>query len=156
MKHIAIYILFAVTAPLVLLNRYTSLYISNYWANFAVLFIASATFVIIVGHFFNKFRSIQSQLIVVAVVGIICYSKGFLTWSGDWKTQTILFEDRENPRKTIDFQMRGDRFAFGYKKRVVEVYRLAPYVQWTTGTDTLQLDHARWAKKNTYTNELDF
>lgn len=154
MKHIIIYILFVVSATLLLVNRYTDLYINNYAAHFVVLFIAAASFVVIIGHFFGKLKSDKSIVITFLIVGIVCFTKGFLTWGGDWKTQTIIYQDKENSNKSIDFEMRGDRFAFGYKKRVVQVYRLAPFMLWVTDVDTARIDPAKWNKVNLKVNEL--
>ena len=154
MKHLPIYILFVIGLTLLLMNRYTDLYISNYVAHFFVLFAASASFVVIIGHLFGKLRSSKSIAITFLLVGVMCFTKGFLTWGGDWKTQIIIYQDNQNTKRSIDFEMRGDRFAFGYKKRVVQVYRIVPFLNWVTDVDTLQMDHSKWNKVNLKVNEL--
>ncbi len=146
MKHIAIYILFALSAALILLNRFTDLYLSDYRLHYLMLFIASATFVIIVGHIFNKLKTVKSILTVFVVMGVLCFLKGFFTWGGDWKTETVVYRNLKNDNKTIDIQLRGDRFAFGYKKRIVEIYKLAPGILWTSDVDTLTLDPLEWKR----------
>ena len=155
MIHLRLYVLFAITALLVILNRYTPLYISDYRIHFLVLFLAAATFVIIMGHRFDKLRTTKSIAIVFVVVGIACFLIGYLSWGGDWKTQTILYENVANSNKTINYQMRGDRFAFGYKKRVVEIKKIVPTIQWTTDIDTLLMDKTQWKKVDKQINELE-
>lgn len=155
MKHLPIYVLFVITALLVVLNRYTPLYISDYRMHFLVLFLAVATFVVVIGHRFGKLKTTKSIAIVFAVVGIACFLKAYLSWGGDWKTQTILYENIANSSKTINYQLRGDRFSFGYKKRVVEVNKLLPTFEWNTNADTLSIDKTQWKKVNKEINEME-
>lgn len=154
MKHLPLYLLFAITAILVLLNRYTPLYISDYRIHFLMLFLAAATFVVIMGHRFDKLKTTKSIAIVFVVVGIACFLKAYLSWGGDWKTQVILYENVANTNKTINYQMRGDRFSFGYKKRVVEIKKIVPTIEWTTDIDTLLMDKTQWKKVDKQINEL--
>jgi len=154
MKHITIYILFAITATIILLNRYTALYINNSILHFILLFIAAASFIISIGHLFGKLKSNRSILFTFLIVGILCMLKSYLTWSGDWKTQTIIYSNKENPKKTIEYQMQPNRFGFGYKKRIVERYKIVPFIDWTTDNDTLTVDTTLWKKTEKNTNEL--
>ena len=90
------------------------------------------------------------------IVGALCFIQSFLTWGGDWKTQTILYKNLTNENKTIEFQMRGDRFSFGYKKRVINRLKLLPGFDWTTDIDTTTINHRQWRKINLYVNEMKF
>lgn len=154
MKNLLLYFVFAVSASLVLLNRYTPFYISDYRLHFAVLFLAAATFVVIIGQRYDKLKSAQSIAIAVGVVGLACFLKAYLSWGGDWKTQTILYENIAKNSTSIDYQLRGDRFSFGYKERIVEVNRLLPGMQWTTDNDTVALDPAVWKKVDRVVNTI--
>jgi hypothetical protein len=145
-SHLTIYILFAVTAAIVLLNRYTEFYLTDYRVHFFFLFNAASSLVIIIGHFFNKLKTGKSILITFAAVGILCFLKAYFTWGGDWKTQTIVYRNIQNANKTIDYQLRADQFSFGYKKRVVEIRQLAPFMQWTSDVDTSGIDLSQWKK----------
>ncbi|MDI1255480.1 MAG: hypothetical protein PSV16_05215 [Flavobacterium sp.] len=153
-SHLSIYLLFVFTATIVLLNRYTDFHINDYRVHFFFDFFAASSFVIIVGHLFKKLQSNQSILFTFIIVGIVCFLKAFFTWGGDWKTQTILYRNLDDKNKTIDFQMRADRFSFGYKKRVVGIYNLAPFMEWTTDIDTLHIDKSKWQKLNFKVNEM--
>lgn len=101
MTHTIIYVLFAITATLVLLNRYTSLYINNSIVHFTLLFIAAASFIVIAGHFFGKLKTNKSITVIFLMVSVLCFLKSFLTWGGDWKTQTVAYRNLDNPRRTI-------------------------------------------------------
>lgn len=153
--HLSLYLIFVVSATIILLNRYTSLHLSDYRVHFFFLFFAASSFVIIVGHLFKKLRTTKSIFITFIAVGIICFLKAFLTWSGDWKTQTILYQNTADNNKTINAQMRANRFQFGYNNRVIEIKELAPFIQWTTDVDTLTIDRSQWKKVNIRINELN-
>lgn len=155
MKNLLLYFVFAVSALLVLLNRYTPFYISDYRLHFVVLFLAASTFVVIIGQRYDKLKSAKSIAVAVVVVGLACFLKAYLSWGGDWKTQTILYENIAKSSTSIDYQLRGDRFSFGYKKRIVEVNRLLPGMQWTTDNDTVVLDPSIWKKVDRVVNTIE-
>jgi hypothetical protein len=141
---------------LLLINRYTPLYINNTLLHFIILFISAVTFTFIIGLVFGKLKNLKSKLLTAVFIGIICFIHSFLSWGGDWKTQTILYRNQTNNSKNIEFQMRGDRFSFGYKKRVINRLKLLPGFDWTTDIDTATIDHRQWKKMNLYINEMKF
>ncbi|MBF4492071.1 hypothetical protein IRZ83_05390 [Flavobacterium sp. JLP] len=147
-------VIFVISISIILLNRYTQFNINDYRVHFFFLFFATSSLVIIIGQFFKKLQTNWSIISVAIIIGILCVLKAFFTWGGDWKTQTVLYSNIDNPAKTINYQLRGDRFAFGYKKRVVSIYRLAPFIEWTTDIDTLHLDKTKWKKLNLKLNEM--
>lgn len=156
MKTLLLCLLFLLSAALLLLNRYTDLYINNSMVHFALLLFAAIAFIFIVGQIFGKLKTRKSRLLTIVIIGVLCSLKSFLTWGGDWKTQTILYRNKSNDKKTIEFQMRGDRFSFGYKKRVINRLKLFPSIDWTTDIDTSKIDHKQWKKINQYVNEMKF
>lgn len=152
--HLSLYFTFALSATVILLNRYTDLYLTDYRVHFIFLFLAAASFVVIIGHFFQKLRTNKSILITFLIVGIACFIKAFFTWGGDWKTQTRMYENTANNNKSIDIQLRADKFAFGYKERVIQIQKIAPFVHWTTDIDTNHIDATQWKRTNLYLNEM--
>lgn len=156
MKNLSIYLLFLITAFLIFMNRYTAFYINNSLLHFILLLIASITFIFITGLAFGKLKSTKSRFLTTLIVAVLCFIKSFLTWGGDWKTQTILYRNISNGNKTIEFQMRGDRFSFGYKKRIINRLKLFPGFDWTTDIDTAKINHKQWKKLNLYVNEMKF
>lgn len=150
----SIAVIFVISISIILLNRYTHFHINDYRVHFFFLFFAASSLVIVIGQFFKKLKTNWSIVTVFVLIGILCGLKAFFTWGGDWKTQTVLYSNIENPAKTINYQLRGDRFAFGYKKRVAGIYRLAPFMEWTTDIDTLHLDKTKWTKLDLNLNEM--
>lgn len=150
----SITVIFVISAIIILLNRYTQFHINDYRVHFFFLFFALSSMVILIGQFFKKLQSNWSIISVFLIIGILCGLKAFFTWGGDWKTQTVLYRNIQNKGKTINYQLRGDRFAFGYKKRIVGIYHLAPFMEWTIDVDTLYLDKTKWEKINMQVNEM--
>ena len=77
----------------------------------------------------------------------------WLQWTGDWKTQTILFENGHFKNKTIEFQMQ-DKGALGYNKRIVEVTNLTGFLKIIEPIDTINLG-LPWIKVDKEINELN-
>lgn len=78
-----------------------------------------------------------------------------ITWfdfTGDWKTQTIIFENGHLSCKTIEFQMQ-DKGALGYNKRIVEVTKLTRFLKWVEPVDTTNIG-LPWFKVDKEINEL--
>jgi len=153
-SNLSIPIIFVISATIIILNRYTQFHINDYRVHFFFLFFALSSFVIMLGQFLKKLQTNWSIISVFIIIGIFCFVKAFFTWGGDWKTQTVLYQNTSNKNKTINYQLRADRFAFGYKKRVVGIYHLAPFMEWTTDADTLHLDKSNWKKVNLEVNEM--
>jgi len=84
----------------------------------------------------------------------VCFLFAFLTWNGDWKTQTVIYRNIFHPSQTIEFRMRGDRFAFGYKKQIVERKKILPFIDLIKDVDTAKIDSAEWQLTNERINEL--
>ncbi|MRX41656.1 hypothetical protein GJU43_20425 [Flavobacterium sp. LC2016-23] len=156
MKNLILYIAFLISATLLFMNRYTDLYINNSIVHFILLVLASITFIFILGQAFGKLKTTKSKLFTIVIIGIVCFIHSFLTWGGDWKTQTILYRNISNDNRTVEFQMRGDRFSFGYKKRIINRLKLVPGFDWTTAIDTAAINHKEWQKQNIYVNEMQF
>lgn len=156
MKRILLLIVFSVFTILVLLERLSPFYINNAFLHYSVLFAAISTGIILVGDVLFKRDSRKFILLTLALVALVCYGKYYLSWRGVWKTQTTLYVSTEHPNTTIDFQMRADKLAIGYKKRIIKRQRIAPFADWTTDedTDTLLLDPSKWTRVNREINEM--
>lgn len=102
-----LYIIFVISAGIILLNRYTPFHINDYRVHFFFLFFAVSSLVILIGQFFKKLQSIWSIILVFTGIGILCALKAFFTWGGDWKTQTVLYRNIENKSQTINYLLRG-------------------------------------------------
>ena len=153
-SHLSIYLIFVLTATIVLLNRYTGFHINDYRVHFFFDFFAASSFIIIIGHIFKKLRTTKTILFTFIIVGALFFLKAFFTWGGDWKTQTVLYRNIEDKNKTINYQLRADHFSFGYKKRINEIYSLAPFIEWTSYIDTAYIDKSKWQKVDLQLNEM--
>lgn len=60
--HVSIYLIFAFTATIVMLNLYKCFYVNDYRVHFLFDFFAAASFIIISGHIFKKLRTIKTIL----------------------------------------------------------------------------------------------
>ncbi|MFN7099770.1 MAG: hypothetical protein ACK4M4_05295 [Flavobacterium sp.] len=147
-SRVSLYFVFVFSSTIVLLNRYTSLHITDYRVHYFFDLIAATSFVFIVAHFFNKLQTSWSKIFTFILIAIAIATKAFLTWSADWKTQTILYQNKSDQNKTINLQFRADRFSFSHTKRVVQIQYILPCIEWTTDIDILTLDKAKWYKLN--------
>lgn len=73
-------------------------------------------------------------------------------WTGDWKTQTIIYEHGHLKNKTIEFQMQ-DKGALGYNQRIVEVTRINGFIEYVAPIDTSKVS-LPWIKVNKDINEI--
>ena len=147
-------VLFIITAPLLILDWYTALYINNTLVHFVVFYIAvTALPVLLLVYVFGEKTSSGIFVILFSTLAI-CGLMAFLTWGGDWKTQTIIYRNTANPNTTIEFRMRGDRFAFGYKKQIVQREKVLPFIDLIYDVDTSKVDPAKWTKTNEIVNEI--
>ena len=146
--------IFLFTFTVLAINRYTPLYINNDAVHYLLLVTACFTLVLLAGHAVNRIKQKKSRLLAFLAVALICFGKAFLTWGGEWKTQTILYKSANSGRKTIEYQMRGDRFSFGYRKRVVGRLRIVPSIDWITDIDSTAIDTTRWRRIDETVNAL--
>ncbi len=106
-----------------------------------------------IDYLFDK-RTTKSVLITLIIVGVLSFLKAFLTWGGDWKTQTIIYREHYHPAHTIESQLRGDRFSFGYRKRIVDRQRIVPFFDITKVVDTSAIDSKKWDRVDEQINEI--
>lgn len=146
--------LFAIAAPLLLLDRYTALSINNTVVLFILFYIAVTALPVAV--VFYKFwnKSLDATLIIMLSTFSLCFVIAFLTWNSDWKTQTILYRNRNNQNQTIEFRMRADRFGFGYHRQIVSKQSIFPFIELVKEIDIAAIDTTVWQRTNERVNEL--
>lgn|SRR5690554_3805932 len=93
-------------------------------------------------------------IITVASVLILGLIIKITDWTGDWKTQTILYEHGHLKNKTIEFQMQ-DKGALGFNRRIVEVTRITGFINYVEPIDTSKVT-LPWLKVNKDINEIGF
>lgn len=153
-KSISMLLVFLIASLLLFLDANTSLYINNVIVHFIIFFLAVALFPILIAYHFFGLGDRNTVLIILLSALCVSFLTAFLTWNGDWKTQTILYRNLENPSQTIEYQMRGDRFSFGYKRQIVEREKVLPYLDLVSIADTSKINLQQWRRTNLNVNEM--
>ncbi|AFM02763.1 hypothetical protein Fleli_0274 [Bernardetia litoralis DSM 6794] len=89
----------------------------------------------------------------VLVMILILNLMKFLSSTGTWRTQTILYQNKNLSFKTVEFQMK-DIGAFGYNRRTVEVFYLTPLFIITSKVPNDIDEGVEWFKADKDVNEL--
>jgi hypothetical protein len=92
------------------------------------------------------------------IFGALLIFKQFTDWRGDWKTQTILFQNKHLFNQTIEFQLQ-DKGALGFNKRTIDRRKIFPFISWTkrlTDEDLKNIDLLTWDKVDIELNEQKF
>ena len=104
----------------------------------------------------NLSWTLTKKLALSALIfGMFVIFKQFTDWRGDWKTQTILFQNKHLFNKTIEFQLQG-KGALGFNRRTVDRLKVFPFISWTkrlTDEDLKKIDSLTWDKVGIDLNE---
>jgi hypothetical protein len=148
------FLLFALTAPVLILEFFTPLAISNCMIHFAVFYIAVTA--LPVAFMAYAFVGKSKNVLAVVLFSTLAISTivAFFTWDADWKTQTIIYRNRANTNLTIEFRMRSNRFSSGYQKQIVKREKVLPFIDCITKVDTAAINPAEWKKTNQIVNAL--
>lgn len=119
----------------------------------AIVMLTGLPFILGLLGLYKRARFKKLTLVLLPVVLITVLFADSYKWSGSFKTQTVLYRQISNPVNRIDFQM-ADIGAFGYKRRIVKIIKLAPLIQRVTPMDTTSIDTAAWVRVNEEVNEL--
>jgi hypothetical protein len=148
------FIIFTLSTGVIVMERFTPVYINSFYIRLGLYIISASLLSFWIGWILFGYKAVQKRRAIFVIVIVISLLKAYLTWGGDWKTQTILYTNPNDDCKTIEFQMRGDWFAFGYKKRIVERKKIIPFLDYISDTDTLKLDKEIWKRVDKTVNEL--
>lgn len=148
------FVIFAIATSLILLERFTALEINNSYVRLLLYIISASLLCFWIGWILFGFKAVKKRLLIFFSVAALICLKAYLTWGGDWKTQTILYANKQSNSRTIEFQMRGDWYAFGYKKRIVERKKIIPFFDLTYDVDTTKLDKTIWKRIDKKVNAL--
>lgn len=148
------FIIFLISISIIAIERFTPIYINNFYLRLALYIIAASLFSFWIGWILFGFRAVKKRTAIFVFVVVVSLLKAYLTWDGDWKTQTILYTNKNHSCKTIEFQMRGDWFAFGYKKRIVERKKIIPFFDYISDVDTTKVSKNSWKRIDKRVNKL--
>jgi hypothetical protein len=93
-------------------------------------------------------------LIIFIVLIAAIHPTTILLSSSVWRTQTILYQNKDLSFKTIEFQMQ-DIGARGYNKRLVEVIHVTPLFMLTSDAPNNIANQPQWMKVDKNMNELE-
>jgi hypothetical protein len=147
-------VIFIITTGVIAVERFTNVSINNFYVRLLLYIVSASLLSFWIGWILFGYKAVLKRKIIFFTVVVICLLKAYLTWGSDWKTQTILYSNNNDDCKTIEFQMRGDWFAFGYKKRIVEREKIIPFMDYISDTDTLKLNKAIWKRVDKKVNQL--
>jgi len=148
------FIVFLISTGVIAVERFTPVYINNSYVRLFFYIVSASLFSFWAGWILFGFKAVKKRKLIFFTVAGLCVLKAYLTWGGDWKTQTILYANKDSGRSTIEFQMRGDWYAFGYKKRIVERKKIIPFFDYITDVDTVTIDKAVWKRVDKKVNQL--
>ncbi|MEM6397167.1 MAG: hypothetical protein AAF741_12530 [Bacteroidota bacterium] len=101
----------------------------------------------------GTWRAILYTFVFAAVM--VFYTAGnLMDFCGPNKTQTIIYQHKEQANRTIDFQMWSCGAVGGNGRRIVEVRRLPLGIRYYSQADTSDVDLSEWDLVNIELNEM--
>ncbi len=77
----------------------------------------------------------------------------FLDWRGEWRTQTVEYQNLHLSNRTIEFQLQ-DKGSRGYNRRRVDRIKILPFIEWTNEIGHEPIDTLTWKKVDIHVNEM--
>ncbi|QQS51001.1 MAG: hypothetical protein IPM71_15730 [Bacteroidota bacterium] len=146
-------VLWIILSATYLLSLFTSIEISSLTLrNICFLTTISGLILIILRLLKIKLKENIYRIVIFSSILIGGFVITWFKWTGDWKTQTIIYENGHISCKTIEFQMH-DKGALGYNKRIVEVTKLTGFLKLIEPIDTADIG-LPWIKVDKEINEL--
>jgi hypothetical protein len=149
------FIVFVIATGVIALERYTPVYINNFYVRLFFYLLSATLLISWIAWMFFGFKAVKNRIYIFLGVLIIVLAKALLTWGGDWKTQIVLYENKVDAARTIEFQMRADPFNFGYRKRIVERISTVPFFDYVEKVDTTTLNSSVWKRVDLRVNKLN-
>ena len=100
----------------------------------------------------------RKALAIFTLFALFVTFQYYSNWKGDWRTQTIIYQNRHLASRTIEFQLQ-DKGALGFNRRVIDRTKIAPFISWTrklTDEELNHIDPLTWDKVDRELNEVGF
>ena len=152
MKNILTIVLFFISTLLVGLDHATDLEINHSAAYFLLFFMVLASLTLWMHHLF-KIKEVY-LLMILSTIGVFCYVCFIFRWGGEWCTQTILYQNKRNKNRTIEYQM-VDVGIFGYSRRTIDRIKIIPFMDWTKEIQASEIDTSQWNEVNIFVNDIE-
>ena len=103
----------------------------------------------------RKIETLYSIIFGVFIVScLLSIGAGFFNIVADYKTQEIVFWQKNNPDNKIVYKWQ-DLGALGYNKSHFKIIRINPVFEWETSVIYEEIDTSKWHEVNEYVNELN-
>ena len=135
----------------------TSLEITNSYIKYLSILIFIYGIINFVSYKISWLRK-KSFMISLIIFGVILLTKYFTDFRGEWKTQTIILQNRENINRTIEFQLQ-DKGALGFNRRTIDRTKIIPFLSLINEikeSDLIEFDKLKWNEVNIDINGQNF
>ena len=154
---------FVVTVGLLVAEAWLLLSINSFFFNFCLLIISIVSGV----RFMTRnppsgWITISLSAIFVVLLPLLLFTRWHSRWGSDWKTQTVIYQHRYWPNRTIVFQMMNPGPG-SYKHRTIEKIELLPGLDWLNKVELSdpaflilkdKVDTLEWKRVDIEKNEL--
>ena len=150
-------IIWIIVTILIVGEIYTSLEITNSYFKYLSILIFIYGIINFVSYKISWLRR-KSFMISLIVFGVILLTKFFTDFRGEWKTQTIILQNRENINRTIEFQLQ-DKGALGFNRRTIDRTKIIPFLSLINEikeSDLIEFDKLKWNAVNIDINGQNF
>ena len=141
--------------PLLLLSASTPLTLHSLHTEAGLWVVVAVASLLLLGRVRHRWRPRTNLAVFLLAAPAFYCCQVALVWRGDWMTQTVLYEHRTWPGRTIEFQMMNPGPG-SYQQRTVERQRLLPGLEWLRTVGPEQVDTTEWKRVNKEVNELGF
>jgi len=135
----------------------TSLEITNSYIKYLSILIFIYGIINFVSYKISWLRG-KSITISLIIFGVILLTKYFTDFRGDWKTQTIILQNRENINRTIEFQLQN-KGALGFNRRTIDRTKIISFISLINEikeSDLIEFNKLKWNEVNIDINGQNF
>lgn len=151
---------FLIPGILLLAEALTPLSVASLQVNAWLTVVLAVCGVNYFGRTFHRWKNTTTLVTFVSLAAVFSLLRYGLVWGGDWKTQTIIYQNRHSANRVIEYQMQNPGPG-SYNQRTVDKIRLLPGINWlrefNTNSDAVlksAIDTTKWKKVDIEKNEL--
>ncbi|WP_148103440.1 hypothetical protein [Hymenobacter rigui] len=128
--------------------------INSLLISLCILVVALAAAAVYVGKVFFRWSITTAVIFTVVLIITMIVLKLLFIWRGDWKTQTIEYQNIHSSNRVIEYQMMNPGPG-SYRQRHVDKIRILPGISWIKEVDNKNIDSENWKKVDIEVNELE-
>ena len=146
-------LVFGGLAALLLLDALTPLDVRSLYLTSWMWVAAALSGIGLLGRWVHRWRRRTTGLVLVLLAVPLAGLRFWCLWGGDWKVQTIRYQHRAQPNRTIEYQMQNPGPG-SYNQRTVDKLPLLPGIDWLRAVDEKFIDTTEWQRVDIELNEL--